>query len=247
MERSARSKSARHLTEGPPKSRAERALLRDLEATLRSARAVCNSGAGDAVVAEALGTERPPALARVNAEAPHLSSNGSAEPRLFYAMAPAAGVGLAQRRDRFTATPSALPPDQDDALRHYGVQQLSEYARAKMLGDAAQYLPSHGSAATARQRFDELLSRVQQHQLALAIKNELHARQPDAAWTVDNRRFHLAPVSGTHRVADAGAWAAFIRAAPGGAPKSREPAINIVPNVWAERAVHAPPTRFMAQ
>ena len=80
--------------------------------------------------------------------------------------------------------------------------------------------------------------RVQQHQLARTVQNELRARkQPDATWNWNENRFHLAPVTGASRVVPVDAWAAFIR-------KGLDPAqsgmdLCVVPDVLAERALPA--------
>lgn len=186
-----------------PRSRGERQLLDELQHSLASALEIAKApGPHDALLAEAdaaLAKARPLAVASIPS-ATQFSSNGGPKPSLFYAPPPASGVGLTQRGTHFaSAPPSGLSPDEDAALRHYGVQQLSDHARATLLGEVAHYLPSHRHMATCRQRFDALLARVQQHQLARTVQNELRAKQPDAMWNWNEDRFHLAPVTGAVR------------------------------------------------
>ena len=117
------------------------------------------------------------------------------------------------------------------------MQQLSDFARAQLLGELSDYLPSHRDEGSARQRFNALLTRVQQHQIARTVQNELRASAPDARWNWDPQRVHLAPVTGSKRVIEVGAWAEFIR--NGGDPASEGLDLAIFPDVIAER--HAPP------
>lgn len=213
--------------------------MEQLTRSLDAAQRICESGAGnDALHLLAYTTAQqqaqcpPPSHGSSSAR---LVSNGASHPSLFYAPPPMSGVGLASRGHPFAGAPRAgLSADDDEVLRHYGVQQLSEYARHELLGAVSDYLPSYREEAAARTRFNQLLARVQQHQLARTVQNELRAsKQPDAAWNWDERRFHLAPVTGhSKRVVPIGAWAEFIRKGGDPAPVG---GLDIVPDVLAER------------
>lgn len=217
-----------------PRSRAERQLFEALDGSVARALAVASTDTGAMILAhEAAERFSAPHAVTVNG-ATRLSSNGmpaaGGRPSLFYRAPPAVGTGLRTRQHPFV---SALPPRDDAALQHYGVQQLSEYARSALLGEASDYLvPSKGRA-----RFDALLIRAQQAQLAQFIANELATQRPDAMWNFDDRRFHLAPVTGVGRVIDTNAWAEFIRF--GGDPSAHGVELHAVPAVRAERAVTA--------
>ena len=211
-----------------PRSRGERRLLKELHARLDAAIAIADTdGPAARALAGELATSARRPLALASSDAGRFASNG-AGPRasLFYAPRPTAGVGLAQRGRHFAgeydAAPIAsLPPADEMALRHYGVQQLSDYARSELLGAVADYVPSHADfpgGGTARSRFDALLARVQQHQLAAVVRNELRAKEPDPMYSWDENRFHLAPATGSKRVIPLDAWAAFIR--NGGEPNA---------------------------
>ena len=98
----------------------------------------------------------------------------------------------------------------------------------------ARRLASGSGSASPGLLSGQLLARVQQHQLARTVQNELRAsKQPDAAWNWDERRFHLAPVTGhSKRVVPIGAWAEFIRKGGDPAPVG---GLDVVPDVLAER------------
>ena len=155
-----------------------------------------------------------------------------------------AGIGLRSRGDPFLGAPrSGLSPEDDEVLRHYGVQQLSEYARAEILSAVSDYLPPFREEMSVRSRFNALLARVQQHQLARTVQNELRARkQPDSTWNWDEKRYHLAPVTGAKRVIPVDAWAKFIRS--GGDPAPSDIDVVIVPDILAERALPAAQMRY---
>ena len=232
---SASSGRARH-----PRSRAERELLSQLTSSIDRAHRICESGAGNdalrLLASSSSAYSRSQSPPQHRASSARLASNGSSQPSLFYAPPPVSGVGIASRGQPFAGAPRAgLSVSDDEVLRHYGVQQLSEYARHELLGAVSDYLPSYREESAARTRFNTLLARVQQHQLARTVQNELRARkQPDAAWNWDERRFHLAPVTGhSKRVVPVGAWAEFIR--KGGDPSQMGLGLDIVPDVLAER------------
>lgn len=137
----------------------------------------------------------------------------------------------------------ALPrhPRARAAARRYGVQQLTDYARSQLLGEVSDYLPTASvGGETARQRFDALLSRVQQHQMAATVRNELAARERvEGGMVLDAPRYHLAPLTGrAHRTIPIDSWAYFIRI--GGDPASEQThgggRLEIVSQVRAERA-----------
>ena len=212
-----------------PRSRAERMLLRELSLSIDNALHLASSSLGERELSD---SRRPPPPVLTIGD-PQLLSNGGA--RLFYTPPPVTGAGLRSRGHPFSSTASSrsgLPPDDEATLRHYGVQQLSDYARATMLGELTDYLPSHRHEGGARVRFDALLSRVQQHQLARTIQNELRAQRPDAMWNWAEDRFHLAPVTGARHVIDVDAWTAFIRG--GGEPANDGSGLAIIPDILAE-------------
>jgi len=238
-----------------PRSRAERALLVDLEHTLSRSLAICSSEVGEDVlameasrVAAEARTARTKAIADIVAGAAtgkvRLSSNGPPRPSLFYEMPAAAKLGTGLPGHPRTSAPpddgtppiDALPPRDDAALRHYGVHQLSEYARSTMLGELSDYLPAHRDESSCRARFDALITRVQQHQLAMTVQNELRARRPDSMWNwPESHRYHLEPVvATTKRPIEVNAWAAFIQA--GGDPAAEGLGFEIVPHIRAQRA-----------
>ena len=152
-----------------PRSRGERALLEELKKSLDAALEVARApGRYDGLLAEAAAaatTTRPVAVVADPART-RFASNGAPAPSLFYAPPPACGAGLAGR------PPPGLTAEEEAAMSRYGVQQLSDYARATLLGEIAEYLPPHHDEATSRQRFDALLARVQQHQIARTVQNE---------------------------------------------------------------------------
>ena len=158
-----------------PRSRSERQLLNELQSSLGEAIEIARQpGSYDAVLAEAeaAAAARPLAVMADPART-HLASNGGQSPSLFYQPPPMSGVGLSYRGTPFAGAPRpGLSPEEDAALRHYGVQQLTDYARASLLGEMATFLPPHREEATCRQRFDALIARVQQHQAARTVQNE---------------------------------------------------------------------------
>jgi len=180
-----------------PRSRGERQLLEDLQRSLASALEIAKApSAGLLAEADAtLAKGRPLAVAAMPGATQH-ASNGGPKASLFYAAQPTVGAGLTQRGTPFAGAP---PSEEDAALRHYGMQQLSDYARATLLGEVAHYLPSHRETGTARSRFDDLIARLQQHQLARTVQNEMQAKRPDAMWNWNENRYHLAPVTGAVR------------------------------------------------
>lgn len=216
-----------------PRSRYERALLSSLAEHIDSALAIADSDTAQDVDA----TVTSARSARLRKPMPLMASNditdGEITPRLFYAPTPAVGVGLKGRDAPVMG--AGLPPSDVDALRHYSVRQLSDYARSELLGEMSDYLPAPGHKASAsRERFNQLLARIQQHTLARTINNELRARAADASWNWDPQRFHLAPVTGrSHRVVDTGSWAEFIR--EGGDPGKEGLTLGIFNDVLAER------------
>ena len=164
---------------------------------------------------------------------PELVSNGAAPARLFYTAPEAAGVGLANRRDRAVATSGAVSLEEEAALRHHGVQLLTDVNVASLLGPLADYLPSSAAPwreAKARKHFDGLLARVQQAHLRGAVEAELRAAAPDAVWCRDNRVFMQTEtasvgVVGRPMLADMEAWTAFVR---GPEAPSMEPGATFV-------------------
>ena len=102
----------------------------------------------------------------------------------------------------------------------------------------SDYLPARPDESSARSRFNTLLARVLEQQLARTVQNELRARkQPDAAWSWNENRYHLAPVTGASRVVPVDAWAAFIR--KGGDPTLSGIDLAVMPDSVAERALPA--------
>ena len=154
-------------------------MLGELQSSLASALSICEvPGRADEILAEVAAAEAARPLALANSGGALFSSNGGESPRLFYAPTPSSGIGLQHRGQPFAGAPRpGLSPEDDASLRHYGVQQLSDYARASMLGEMADYLPSHRDESTSRQRFNALLARVQQHQLARTVQNECGCAQ----------------------------------------------------------------------
>lgn len=227
-----------------PRSRSERLLLQDLQKSLGEAIEIARQpGSYDALLAEAeaRAAARPLAV-MADPDRTHLASNGGQAPSLFYEPPPVSGVGLKYRGTPFAGAPRpGLSPDEDAALRHYGVQQLTDYARASLLGEIASYLPPHREEATCRQRFDSLISRVQQHQAARTVHNELRAKEPDSLWNWNENRFHLAPVTGSQRVVPVDSWAEFIRG--GGDASKADVALDILGDVRAERHLPTPNMR----
>ena len=221
-----------------PRSRVERQALDELTRSLSTAMDICNSGAGDDALRLLAATSRKSAIAgssqaSARMQNPALASNGGSRPSLFYAPPPVSGIGLSSNGD----PRAVLSAEDDTVLRHYGVQQLSEYARHELLGSVSDYLPSYREEAAARTRFNQLLCRIQQHQLARTVQNELRAKRQPTGW--DERRFHLAPMTiGSKRAVPVHAWAEFIR--KGGDPASADLGLDIVPDILAER--HIPTT-----
>lgn len=163
--------------------------------------------------------QRAPLPARQRA--PELVSNGAAPARLFYTAPEAAGVGQAERRDRAVVTSRALPLEEEAALRHHGIQVLTDVDVASLLGPLADYLPRSAAPwrqAEARKHFEGLLARVQQAHLRSAVEAELRAAAPDAVWCRDNRILLQSEtaevgvgVCGRPMLADLHAWTEFVR------------------------------------
>jgi hypothetical protein len=230
-----------------PRSRAEQKLLANLQDSISRSLSICKSGAGEDVLAyeqaraaEEARKSRAKLVEEVVACAKQarLSSNGPPCPSLFYDMPPASVLGTGLR-----GHPHSLVPDHladaayrdaaysDAAYRNYNVRQLSEYARSTLLLEVSDYLPPHRDGINARKRFDELLTRLQQHQLACTVQNELRARRPDSMWLWAESRYRLVPqTSVTKRPIPINAWASFIQANPA----AKDPILEIV---HASRAV----------
>lgn len=231
-----------------PRSRAERTLLQSLDETIGNALRICNSGAGDDAIA--MEVARAAKVARAgkadalekavtSAGVARLSSNGPPQPSLYYAMPaippPAPPNEVPAGMPPASVAPSGLSAADDEVLRHYGVHQLSEYARSTMLGELSDYLPSHRGDNGARTRFDALLTRVQQYQLACTVQNHLHARRSDALWNRTENRFHMQPVTRvTRRPIDIDEWAHFIQR--GGDPVEAGLDFELLPSIRMERA-----------
>ena len=207
-----------------PRSRGERLLLADLDGRVARALHIAQSGVGSDVLAEAACDPLPK---HNDAVKPALSSNRGA--RLYYTAPSIPGKVLNNRRHPYNASSS----DEYIDFRNDGINQLTGYTRSMLLGEMSDFLPSHRAASAARAHFDELLVRVQQHQLSRTVQNEVSARRPDANWNWHENRFHIVPVTGTHRIIETGAWAEFIRA--GGDPLSNGMGFELVPDVRAER------------
>jgi hypothetical protein len=241
--RAASAGRARH-----PRSRAEQKLLTNLQDSIARSLSICKSGAGEDVLAheqaraaEEARKSRAKLVEEVVACAKQarLSSNGPPCPSLFYDMPPASVLGTGLR-----GHPHSLVPDHladaayrdaaysDAAYRHYNVRQLSEYARSTLLREVSDYLPPHRDGVNARKRFDELLTRLQQHQLACTVQNELRARRPDSMWLWAESRYRLVPQTiVTKRPIPINAWASFIQANPA----AKDPVLEIVHSSRAVR------------
>ena len=159
---------------------------------------------------------------------PQLVSNGYPRPSLFHAAPAEAGVGMKDRRDRFTAPV-------DEILRHHGVRELNDHARAALLEELADCVPPEdlalppspstprgrfdawlgGEPRAARARFDAMLARVQHAHLVAAVQNELRAgatAEADPLWRTDNRGFYEADEEGPPPHIAPGAYAAYLQA-----------------------------------
>lgn len=214
-----------------PRSRVERALLNELQTRVENSLALASSSTGADLLAAAETPRPAPESATITINvAPRLSSNGGPQPSLFYRPDPNPGMGL---RNPEPYSVRGLLPTEEYALRNYGVQHLTDYARSSALGKLSDYLPSH---ANARERFDALLTRIQQEQVRLTIQNELAASQAYGEWNRAEHRFHLAPMSARKQPIDIHAWAEFIRF--GGDPAKEGIGIGIVPSIRAE--LHTP-------
>lgn len=193
--------------------------------TRAAAPATVQSG-GAAATANRSAVHRPPLPGRT--QKLEFVSNGAAPARLFYTAPEAAGVGRANRRDRAAATSFAVPLEEQAALRHHGVQYLTDFDVASLLGPLANHLPSSAAPwreAKARKHFDALLERVQQAHLRGAVEAELRAAAPDTIWCRDNRIFLQTDTAcvgfgGRPILADMQAWTEFVRGpeAPSVAP-----------------------------
>ena len=165
-----------------PRSRAERELLDELKTSLdRGIEIGSAPDKYDEMLSEAaaIAARSQPLYVMHEPATASLSSNGGRAPSLFYTPPPMAGVGLQHRGTPFAgAAPPGLTSEEDAVLKHYGVQHLSDYARASLLGEMAQYIPPHRQGMTPRAQLDRLLSRVQQHQLARTVQNEYAHSQP---------------------------------------------------------------------
>ena len=246
-----------------PRSRAERELLDELKTSLdRGIEIGSAPDKYDEMLSEAaaIAARSQPLYVMHEPATASLSSNGGRAPSLFYTPPPMAGVGLQHRGTPFAgAAPPGLTSEEDAVLKHYGVQHLSDYARASLLGEMAQYIPPHRQGMTPRAQLDRLLSRVQQHQLARTVQNEyahsqpfhfiilaltfarshvsvcrLRAKQPDAMWQFNENNYHLAPVTGSSRVVPVDAWASYIRG--GGDPAAAGVRMEIMKTHRAELA-----------
>lgn len=217
------------------RSRPERAILHELGERLGSALEICESGTGeDAAIAwRPRITERPSMhQTQPRSKGSRFSANAGPAPELFYAPSTAVGVGLPQRRGHLCR----LHPNAE--MRTYSVQQLSDYARAQLLGGLADTLRPGESPPDARQRFNELLSRVQQRQVAQTIKAEVLTSRPDAMWTWNKNNWHLVPVERNRSLASVDAWAQYIRNDPtliGRGPHPTGVSLEIVEDRWAQR------------
>ena len=74
--------------------------------------------------------------------------------------------------------------------------------------------------------------------LCASISRRLRAKQPDSLWTWNANRYHLAPVTGSHRVVPVDSWTEFIRG--GGDASKAGVSLDIMSDVRAER--HLPST-----
>jgi len=156
------------------RSKTERAILQELGSRLSSALQICESGVGDSIATDeqrhAMAAAREVSTLPARRKTQRFSSNEpSGGAQLFYAPSTAVGVGLPQRRGAL----GQLHPNADP--KSYGVQQLSDYARSELLGGLSDTLRPGESLPDARKRFDALLSRMQQYQLAHTIRHEVLA------------------------------------------------------------------------
>ena len=244
-----------------PRSRVERALLTDLESRLKAALELCETSAADDILFAEGFMERAQhiediveggarhAAAGSMERAQHIEDIVSATERAQQIEDILEGGSSASTEDSLvdpipnarTRPPPAPEPDRREPAqlehRHYDLPPLGEFISSMTLGPLRDYLPaqSHPEESNARSRFDALLSRVQQHQLARTVQSELRTREPDAMWNWEESRYHLAPVTRLGRPVDEKAWTAFIRA--GGDPIALGGCeLEIVPNVNVRRA-----------
>ena len=133
----------RHRSRANHRSLPEQRKIRHMTSAIDAALSICESGAGDDAV-DLLGREATSPLDHslnvLEAMPPtRFAASSGHEPQLFYRPAPAAGVGLAGR-GAGTGQLGALHPDVNAVQRHYGAQQLSNFARSWLLGEMSDSL-----------------------------------------------------------------------------------------------------------